>query len=100
MSGFISAILTMLDLHINSFISHATLAKGLDVKRYFFNFNFLASLWKEEQFELSSLELNYNFLKTYLKEPRKLNRTILFEAASTSNDDKLFADSSDLINNQ
>ena len=66
----------------------------------FFNFNFLASLWKEEQFELSSLELNYIFFKTYLKEPRKLNRTILFEAASTSNDDELFADSSDLINNQ
>ena len=67
---------------------------------FFFNFNFLASLWKEDQFELSSLELNYIFFKTYLKEPRKLNRTILFEAASTSNDDELFADSSDLINNQ
>ena len=67
---------------------------------WFFNFNFLACLWKEDQFELSSLELNYIFFKTYLKEPRKLNRTILFEAASTSNDDELFADSSDLINNQ
>ena len=40
------------------------------------------------------------FFKTYLKEPWKLNRTILFAAASTSNDDELLADSSDLINNQ
>ena len=40
------------------------------------------------------------FFKTYLKEPWKLNRTIFFAAAWTSNDEELLADSSDLINNQ
>ena len=73
-SGSTSAIIPILDLHV----------KLID------------QAWHSSK----SIRRQEIFFKTYLKEPWKLNRTILFAAASTSNDDELLADSSDLINNQ
>ena len=73
-SGSTSAIMAVLDIHV----------KLID------------QAWHSSK----SIRPQEIFFKTYLKEPWKLNRTILFAAASTSNDDELLADSSDLINNQ
>ena len=61
-SGSTSAIIAILDLHVKLIDRHATLVKALEAKKYFH--------------------------RTYLIELSNLNRTILFAALSTSNNEE------------